>query len=77
MLALIVETMLSALRFTLKWHGRKRNEHIVDDQDDIGPLMSDDIPVAMIELLGVLRMYTRVSKNAVFGLNLLPGFWTW
>ena len=24
-----------------------------------------------------LSVSTRVSKNAVFGLNFLPGFWTW
>ena len=33
-----------------------------------------------LELPGFLAnamVYDRVSKNAVFGLNFLPGFWTW
>ncbi len=29
-----------------------------------------------IHLLDLQRAKIRVSKNAVFGLNLLPGFWT-
>ena len=56
MLTLIVKTLRSAIRLAIKRDGRQRNQNTVDDQDDIGPLMPDDIALAMIELLGVFRM---------------------
>jgi len=56
MLALLVKTLLSAIRLAIKRDGRKRNENIIDDQDKIGPWMPDNLSVAMIELLGILRM---------------------
>jgi hypothetical protein len=35
----------------------------MEDQDDIGPLMADDIALAMVELLGVFRMSTGAMLN--------------
>ena len=58
MLALRVKTVLSARRLAIKRDGRKRHEHIIADQDDVGPRMPDDLSLALIERLGVLRMYT-------------------
>ena len=58
MLPLVVQTLRSAIRLTIKRDGRKWNEKIIAHQDDIGPLMPDDIAVAMMECLGVFRMQT-------------------
>jgi hypothetical protein len=46
----------------------------MDDQDNIGPLMPDDIPLAMIELLGIFRMQTGSMLNgAIYKDGNLPG----
>lgn len=58
MLGLIIKSMLQTIGLTLGGNRTKGNQYAVDDQDDIGPLMADDIPFAMIELLGVFRMQT-------------------
>jgi hypothetical protein len=59
MLSLIIKMMIEAISLALVGNRTKRNQHIIDDQDDIGPLMADDKSFAMIELLGVFRMQTR------------------
>ena len=56
MLSLIGKRMLQAISFTIVRDGRKGDEAIIDEQDDIRPLMSDDTSLAMIEALGVFRM---------------------
>jgi hypothetical protein len=34
------------------------NQHATQEQDNIGPLMTDDIPLAVVERFGVFRMQT-------------------
>src|SRR5712691_353468 len=58
MLSLIRKSLRQAIRFAIGGNRTKWHEHAVDDQDDIRPLMADDIPFAMIELLGVFRIQT-------------------
>ena len=59
MLSLIVKRMFPAIPLALVGDRAKRNQPIMDHQDNIGPLMPDDIPFAMMKLLGVCRMQTR------------------
>ena len=72
MLSLIVKIVLQTIRFTIVGDRRQRNEHVIDDQDDIGPLVTDDKAFAVIELLGVFRMQTgtmlerAVNENGNF-----------
>jgi len=56
MLALIVKPLLSAIRLAIKRMGGSGIRISLMTKDNIGPLMSDNISVAMIELLGILRM---------------------
>ena len=58
MLRLIRQSMIPAIALALERDGTKRNEHVIDDEHDIGPLMAEDKAVAMIEPLGVFRMQT-------------------
>ena len=51
--------MIAAIALAIERDGTKRNQDVIDDQHDIGPLMTDDEPVAMIERLSVFRMQTR------------------
>ena len=74
MLGLLRKRMLQALRLALGGDRRKWNQHIIDDQDDIGPLMSNDKALAMIELFGVFRMQTgAMLKRAIHQERHLPG----
>ena len=56
MFTLIVKAALLAIRFAIKRNRGKWNQELIDHQDNIGPLMTDDIALAMIERLGVFRM---------------------
>ena len=58
MCSLIRNRLLTAIRFTLVGNRTQWNQDVVDDQDDIRPRMTDDIPCAVLELLGVFRMET-------------------
>jgi hypothetical protein len=50
--------MLPAIPFAIVGDRRQRNQDVIDNQDNIGPLMPDDKPLAVIEFLGVFRMQT-------------------
>ena len=58
MFGLIIKSMFQAIRFARGGNRTKWDPHVVEDQDDIRPLMADDIPFAMIEFLRVFRMQT-------------------
>ena len=58
MLRLIMKSLLPAIGFALGGNRTKWDQHVVEDQDDIGPLVTDDKSFAVIELLGVFRMQT-------------------
>lgn len=69
MLGLLRKRMLQALRLALGGDRRKWNQHIIDDQDDIGPRMSNDTPFAMIEFLGIVRMQTGTMLEGTLNQN--------
>ncbi len=52
------ESMLLTITLALEGDRRERKQHVIDDQDNIGPWMSNDKPLAMIEGLGVFRRQT-------------------
>ena len=58
MFGVIGVRLLSTIPLAIKGNGREGNQAVIDDQDDIGPLMPDDKPFAMIEFLGVFRVQT-------------------
>src|SRR5712691_5684829 len=69
MLGLIRKLMLQAIRLAIVGDRWKWNQHIIDDQDDIGPLMSNDKPFAMIEFLGIFRMQTGTMLEGTINQN--------
>src|SRR2546422_1502239 len=56
--ALIREIMRLAVPLALEGDRPQRNPHITQNGDDIGPLMPNDIPLAVIERCGVFRIET-------------------
>jgi hypothetical protein len=58
MLGVIVQMMLQAIPLAIVRDGRQWDQDVMDDQDDIGPRMSDDKTLAMIARFGVFRMPT-------------------
>ena len=58
MLTVIRELMCLAVALALEGNRRQGNQHVTQHQDDVGPLMSDDIPLAMMERFGVFRVQT-------------------
>ena len=58
MCGLLIKSLFQAIRFARGGNRTKWDPHVVEDQDDIRPLMADDIPFAMIEFLRVFRMQT-------------------
>ena len=58
MLAVIHQLMCLAVVLAIEGNRRQGNQHVTQYQDDVGPLMSDDIPLAMIERFGVFRVQT-------------------
>src|SRR5712691_538638 len=58
MLALILEIMCLAVALAREGNRLKGNQDVAQNQDDVGPLMTDDIPLAVVERLGVFRVET-------------------
>ena len=74
MFALIGKTIGLAISLALEGGRAQGNQHVTQDQDAIGPLMTDDIPFAVIERFGVFRVQTRsVLQRAVDDDDDLPG----
>jgi len=74
MFALIRESMCLAIPLAIEGDRPQRNEHVTQHQDDIGPLMTDDIPLAVIERFGVFRRQTGpVLQCTVNDEHDLPG----
>lgn len=71
---LIREIMRLAVPLAIEGDRPQRNQHITENEDDIGPLMTDDIPLAVIERLGVFRVQTgTVLQRTVDQDQDLPG----
>ena len=50
--------MLAAVALAIEGDGVKWNEDVIEDQDDVGPLMPEDKALAMIKFLGVFWCQT-------------------
>ena len=48
--------MFSAIAFGIKWYGRQRYELIINQQNDIGPLMADLKPFTMVKTFDIIAM---------------------
>ena len=71
-----VEAPSATRRATDKWaHDTMRPEQL--DSGSTHTSQPQEGCALLHPLQGVSLLSTRVSKNAVFGLNFLPGFWTW
>ena len=74
MFGVIGKSMGSTIPLAIERDGREGNQDVVDDQDDIGPLMPDDKPFAMIEFLGVFRVQTgTMLQGTINQKRNLPG----
>src|SRR5216683_239854 len=58
MFAVILEIMCLAVPLAIEGNRLEGNQHVTQHQDDIGPLMTDNIPLAVVERLGVFRVQT-------------------
>ena len=58
MFALIDKTMGLAIPLAIEGNRRQWDQYVTQEQDDIGPLMTDDIALAVIERFGVFRVQT-------------------
>src|SRR2546426_1134593 len=55
MFAVIGEIMRLTIALAIDGNRPQRNQHVTQKQDDIGPLMTDDIPFAVMKCFGVFR----------------------
>src|SRR6266446_8927138 len=83
MLGAIRQLMIPAIALAVARDGTKRDQHVMEEQHDIGPLMPNDKALAMIEGLGVFWMQTGAMLERTLHDNrtipgqlwqLLPGF---
>jgi hypothetical protein len=74
MLAVIHEIMRLAVALAIEGNRLEGNQDVAQNQDDVGPLMTNDIPLAMVERLGVFRVETGpVLQRTVDEDHDLPG----
>ena len=74
MLSAIRQRMIPAIALALERDGTQRNQHVIEDQHDIGPLMTNDKSLAMIERLGVCWMQTgAMLERTVHDNRHIPG----
>jgi hypothetical protein len=74
MFALIDKTMRLAIPLAVEGNRLQGNQYVTQEQDDVGPLMTDDIALAVIERFGVFRVQTSsVLQRTVDDDHNLPG----
>jgi hypothetical protein len=74
MLGAICQLMLPAIALAIERDGPKRDQHVMEDQHDIGPLMPNDKSLAMIERLGVFWMQTgAMLERTIHDNRNIPG----
>src|SRR5919108_3961679 len=61
MLGAILQLMIPAIALAIERDGTQRNQHVIEEQHDIGPLMPHDKSMPMIERFGVFRMQTGAT----------------
>ncbi len=83
MFGAILQLMIPAIALARERDGSKRNQHVIEEQHNVGPLMPNDKPLAMIEGLGVFWMQTGAMLECTIDDNrngpgqlvqLVPGF---
>jgi hypothetical protein len=68
------ESMLVTITLAIEGDRRERKQHVIEDQDNMGPWMSKDKPLAMMEGLGVVRRQTGAMwDRAVHQDRYVPG----
>ena len=74
MFALIREIMCLAVALAIEGNRLEGKQDVAQNQDDVGPLMTNDLSLAMIEHLGSLKSQLIVSANplAVVGWRCKP-----
>jgi hypothetical protein len=74
MFALLDKTMPLAIPLALEGNRPQWHQYVTQEQDDIGPRMTDDIALAVIERFGVCRVQTSpVLQRTVDDDHHLPG----
>src|SRR3982074_1689244 len=74
MLSEIRQRMIPAIALAIERDGTKRNQHVIKDQHAIGPLMTHDKSLAMIERLGVFWMQTgAMLERTIHDNRHMPG----
>ena len=74
MFALIREIMRLAVALAIEGNRLEGNQDVAQNQDDVGPLMTNDISLAMIERFGIFRVQTGpVLQRTVDEDDDLPG----
>jgi len=83
MLGAILQLTIPAIALAIERDGTKRNQHVIEEQHDSGPLMTNDKSLPMIERFGVFWMQTGAMLERTIHDNrdrpgqlvqLLPGF---
>ena len=65
---------LLTITFAIEGDRRERNQRVVEKKHNIGPLMADDKPLAMIEGFGIFRMHTGTMLDRTINQDrYLPG----
>ena len=66
--------MIPAIALALERDGTKRDQHLIENQHDISPLMTNDKSLPMIERLGVVWMQTgTMLERTIHDNRNLPG----
>ena len=74
MLGAILQLMIPAITLAIERDGTKRNQHVMEEQHDIGPLMPNDKSLPMIERFGVFWMQTGATwERTIHDNRNLPG----
>jgi hypothetical protein len=74
MLSAIRQLMVPAIALAIEGDGTKRNQQVIEEQHDIGPLMPNDKALPMIERFGVFWMQTgTMLERTIHDNRYLPG----
>ena len=74
MLSLIIKRMIQAIARAIGGDRRQWNQDVIDDENNIGPLMPDDLSLPVIECFGVFRMHTGAMLDRTINQDRnLPG----
>ena len=55
--------MFSAIAFAIKWYRRQRYELIINQQNDIGPLMADLKALTMVKTFDIIAMKAKTMLD--------------